>query len=250
MKWIVQNWRNFILSGQRKIKVNRSLKLSITANTQDGDTACLPSLTNFISNNRDVLTASISIDGGSPSPLEYDLYLGLVKQCDFVSLDICDMDTDTPVDMKWINNISGLNFLSMSFHQESYFNIELNLQNFHSLKRLDLFGFFVDAPFFNNIPDAIESIGFEMKASGGSSIKLPLHLRNLEIRSKVLPKISNVKDLKNLRSVTINFTLDEGSESSGHLLSVDAAAQLHPNFFEKSLFDCIYIHNWQTVFFA
>ncbi|GME76165.1 unnamed protein product [Ambrosiozyma monospora] len=113
------------------------------------------------------------------------------------------METDTPVDMKWINNISGLNILSISFLQESDFNIELNLQNLHSLKSLDLFDFFVDAPIFNNIPDTIESFDFEMKASGGSSIKLPLHLQKLVIRSNEIPRISNVKDLKNLMDVKI-----------------------------------------------
>ncbi|GME83334.1 unnamed protein product [Ambrosiozyma monospora] len=216
---IIRKWRGFIPSGEimGQHKKKRSIRLSISleyfdvANTHINQ--WLIDLTSVISNNRDILTTSIDIriDGPYPSPLTADLYLGLINQCDHVTVLSDDMDWDPLNDIECMNKITCVSALDMRIWNNTDFSVVLNLQSLHSLKRLHLIGYYMDAPSWNMIPDTLQSFTYEMvNFTSCTPIKLPSKLKKLRVETEEFPEISNVKDLRSLMEVSIAFI--DGSE--------------------------------------
>ncbi|GME78423.1 unnamed protein product [Ambrosiozyma monospora] len=204
---IMHNWRSFISSHWANGNKNGSLKLAIIAELQGNMNEYLISLTNLICNNKDIVTASIDIlPVHTVPPLTKNLSLRLANQCNYVK--VCNSGTSFEHlnVISWINQIICLKDLTITFHEKPDSSVILGYQNFHSLKRLKLSGFYMDAlPFLNMIPDSLKSLDFKIEASQISTITLPSNLESLRVATNELPQISNVKDLRNLKKVYIGF---------------------------------------------
>ncbi|GME96283.1 unnamed protein product [Ambrosiozyma monospora] len=151
----------------------------------------LTKLTNLISNNRDILTASIDISRCLPTPLITGVFQGLLNVCDSVRTHQIIVNSESLNDINWVKGMVCPDELTIMFPQNPDLSLDLLSPNLHLLKYLRLLGF-VNASFFNMIPDTLESFQLDMRKFNSSTIKLPSKLKMLVIESGVDSYVSHV----------------------------------------------------------
>ncbi|GME79297.1 unnamed protein product [Ambrosiozyma monospora] len=176
---LVEIWRSFSSGAHNEGGKQRSLKLSISigddANAEEKVRECHTALETIISNNRDIMTTSLSIKK-LPSIEASDAYSGLANCCDSVTID--DESVGKNKNVKLINSLVSAKTLNLTVDS-------------------------LDSSFAETIPDTLQTIELKVGSYDIPSIKLPLSLRKLRLDAREVPEILNVEELTNLTEATI-----------------------------------------------